>query len=120
MALNIFLTEIWIFYAIAVAFTGLRVFARVRAVGWRGFQADDYLAFGAIVSSIEETCQLFSIINHVTAILYRPGRRGLSWSLPILFDYRQEPFRAPACAGAKLPCHGNPVRDRQTKGARIG
>lgn len=49
--LNRFLTEIWILYAIAVAFTALRVVARVRAVGWRGFEADDYLTLGAIVST---------------------------------------------------------------------
>ena len=42
--------ELWTLYALAVAFTFLRTYARISAVGYRQLQADDYLVWIAIVS----------------------------------------------------------------------
>ncbi|RYN30745.1 hypothetical protein AA0114_g12250 [Alternaria tenuissima] len=41
--------ELWTLYAFAVAFTFLRTYARVSAVGYRQLQADDYLVWIAIL-----------------------------------------------------------------------
>ncbi|KAI6785006.1 uncharacterized protein J7T54_008100 [Emericellopsis cladophorae] len=46
--------EIWTLYAVAVASTFLRTYARVRAVGWKGMGWDDYLVW---VGVIFYTCQ---------------------------------------------------------------
>lgn len=45
-----FQSEIWTLFGVAAAFTLLRLFARLRAVGVKGLQGDDYLAIAAIVS----------------------------------------------------------------------
>jgi hypothetical protein len=42
--------ELWVLYALAVAFTVLRTYARISAVGFRRLQVDDYLVWVAIVS----------------------------------------------------------------------
>ena len=42
--------ELWTLYALAVAFTFLRTYAMISAVGYRQLQADDYLVWIAIVS----------------------------------------------------------------------
>jgi hypothetical protein len=47
--LSRFQSEVWSLFAVAVAFTGLRMYARLRSVGWRNLQADDYLACAALV-----------------------------------------------------------------------
>lgn len=44
-----FTIELWTFYAVGVAFTLLRTYARGRAVGLRNLKADDYLVWFAIV-----------------------------------------------------------------------
>ncbi|KAF9871151.1 hypothetical protein CkaCkLH20_11320 [Colletotrichum karsti] len=41
--------EAWTLYAIGMVVTFLRMFARVKAVGFRNFRADDYLAFAAAI-----------------------------------------------------------------------
>lgn len=41
--------ELWTLYSIGVAITILRTYARVKVVGWRHLQADDYLAWVAVV-----------------------------------------------------------------------
>jgi hypothetical protein len=43
--------ELWTLYALAVAFTFLRAYARITAVGFRELQVDDYLVWFAIVST---------------------------------------------------------------------
>lgn len=45
--------EIWTLYGVAVASTVLRTYARVRAVGWKGLAADDYLVWVGVVSRRE-------------------------------------------------------------------
>lgn len=43
--------EVWTLFAIGVAVTVLRTYARVRAVGFRHLQADDYLVWVGIVGA---------------------------------------------------------------------
>ena len=50
-AVQSFLGEIWALFGVAVAFTFLRMFARIKAVGSKDLQADDYLACLALVSA---------------------------------------------------------------------
>jgi hypothetical protein len=45
-----FVCESWSLFAAAVLFTLMRLFARVRQIGFNGLQVDDYLAFIALVS----------------------------------------------------------------------
>ncbi|KEZ42842.1 hypothetical protein SAPIO_CDS5268 [Scedosporium apiospermum] len=46
--------ELWTLYAVGICATALRTYARVRAVGIKSFQADDYLVWvGAIIYSIQ-------------------------------------------------------------------
>jgi hypothetical protein len=44
--------ELWTLYAIAVSITVLRTYARIVAVGFKNFHADDWLIWFAIVSTI--------------------------------------------------------------------
>jgi hypothetical protein len=45
--------ELWTLYAVGICATGLRTYARVRAVGIKSFQADDYLVWvGAVRGSL--------------------------------------------------------------------
>ena len=46
-----FMCESWSLFAAAVLFTLVRLFARVRLLGFKGLQGDDYLALIALVSS---------------------------------------------------------------------
>lgn len=45
-----FVAEVWTLFAVAAVFTGLRMYSRLRSVGWRDIAVDDYLALAAIVS----------------------------------------------------------------------
>lgn len=45
--------ELWTLYGIGVAFTILRTYSRVRAVGWRNLRLDDYLIWIGIVCTDE-------------------------------------------------------------------
>lgn len=47
--------EAWILLAFGILITGLRTYARVRAVGWAGLQWDDFLAWGGSASHAVET-----------------------------------------------------------------
>ncbi|CAH0042289.1 unnamed protein product [Clonostachys rhizophaga] len=44
-----FIAEVWSLFALATTFTGIRMFARFRSVGWKQFTSDDYLACSAIL-----------------------------------------------------------------------
>lgn len=39
-----FIAEVWIWYGIGLLIITLRYIARIRSVGFRGFQGDDYIA----------------------------------------------------------------------------
>lgn len=47
--------EAWTLYAIGMLVTFLRTFARAKAVGFRNFRADDYLAWAAAVRRLRST-----------------------------------------------------------------
>ncbi len=49
-AARTFNITLWTLYAFGVLTTALRTYARVKAVGWKRFEPDDYLALVAIVS----------------------------------------------------------------------
>ena len=44
-AMDALMREAWVLLGLGFLVTGLRTFARVRAVGWKGLQLDDYLAW---------------------------------------------------------------------------
>lgn len=48
-ALRKFNTQLWTFYALAIVITGLRTYARFKAVGIKQFRPDDYIVWVAIV-----------------------------------------------------------------------
>lgn len=48
-AVREFNTELWTLYAFGVAITVLRTYARVKAVGFKNLQADDFIIWLAIV-----------------------------------------------------------------------
>ncbi|KAL7939384.1 hypothetical protein V8C35DRAFT_326426 [Trichoderma chlorosporum] len=58
-----FTAEAFTLLSIAIAFTILRTYARVRFVGWRGLSGDDYLAWLAILLYVAETCLAYSVGN---------------------------------------------------------
>lgn len=45
-----FAIEAWTLLAVGILFTMLRTYARIRAVGFKGLQADDYLVWVGVVS----------------------------------------------------------------------
>lgn len=49
-AARTFNITLWTLYAFGVVTTALRTYARVKAVGWKHFEADDYLVWLAVVS----------------------------------------------------------------------
>jgi hypothetical protein len=49
-AARLFNITLWTLYAFGVLVTVLRTYARVKAVGWSRFEADDYLVWLAVVS----------------------------------------------------------------------
>ncbi|KAK4100639.1 hypothetical protein N658DRAFT_486676 [Parathielavia hyrcaniae] len=52
-AARAFNITLWTLYAVGVLVTGLRTYARVKAVGWKRFEADDYLVWAAVVSRMD-------------------------------------------------------------------
>jgi hypothetical protein len=50
-AARTFNITLWTLYAFGVVVTALRTYARVTAVGWKNFEADDYLVWLAVVSA---------------------------------------------------------------------
>lgn len=48
-AARTFNIKLWTLYAFGVLATGLRTYARVKLVGWKHFEADDYLVWVAVV-----------------------------------------------------------------------
>lgn len=48
-AARLFNITLWTLYAFGVLVTVLRTYARVKAVGWNRFEADDYLVWLAVV-----------------------------------------------------------------------
>lgn len=59
-ALEDFRGEMWSLFGLAAAFTSLRLFARIRAVGFRDLQLDDYLTFVAMVRFPHGSCRSLS------------------------------------------------------------
>ena len=57
--------EVWSLFSLAVVFTALRIYARVKVVGIKGLQAEDYLASVAMVSSTSR----FSILTFFRLLL---------------------------------------------------
>jgi hypothetical protein len=52
VAFQRFSTEAWTLLAAGLLVTVLRVYARVKTIGWKGLKLDDYLAcFGAVSPS---------------------------------------------------------------------
>lgn len=60
-ALGQFVREDWTLFSIGVLFTVLRIYARVKHVGFKKLQADDYLVMVAMVSSVLIRCTEFSL-----------------------------------------------------------
>lgn len=54
-----FRAEIWTLFSLGMAFTMLRVYARVRIVGFRHLEMDDYLAGLAMLFYAAETATSF-------------------------------------------------------------
>jgi len=51
--------EAWVLLGLGFLVTGLRTYARVRAVGWKALQLDDYLAWmGSVRTSLRTTASL--------------------------------------------------------------
>ena len=57
--------EVWSLFAVATCFTFLRMYARIKSVGVKNFQADDYLASAALVFYAAQTA-----IAHVGGSIY--------------------------------------------------
>lgn len=54
-AARTFNITLWTLYAFGVLVTVLRTYARVKAVGWKRLEADDYLVWVAVVSIQHDT-----------------------------------------------------------------
>ncbi|EQL01350.1 hypothetical protein G6O67_005275 [Ophiocordyceps sinensis] len=67
-----FTTEAWTLLAIGVLITSLRTYARARAVGFKGLQADDYLVWVAAFLYVAETILAFCV-GHVAHGLANNG-----------------------------------------------
>lgn len=57
-AVREFTQEDWILFSIGLAVTILRTFSRIKQVGFKGLQADDYLVWFAMVSLTSNRSQL--------------------------------------------------------------
>lgn len=53
--------EAWTLYGIGMVITFLRTYARAKAVGFRNFRADDYLAWAAAGCRLRSTKCFFSL-----------------------------------------------------------
>ncbi|KAI1378023.1 hypothetical protein F4677DRAFT_414238 [Hypoxylon crocopeplum] len=60
-ALRQFVTEDWTLFSIGLSFTALRTVARVKQVGFRGLQVDDYLVWVAMIFYAAETSLAYSV-----------------------------------------------------------
>lgn len=54
-AMQSFTIEAWTLLTVGILFTMLRTYARVRSVGFKGLQADDYLVWVGAVSTSDST-----------------------------------------------------------------
>ncbi|KAI8305424.1 hypothetical protein K4K61_005336 [Colletotrichum sp. SAR11_59] len=61
VAMKSFTIEAWTLLAVGVLFTILRTYARVRAVGFKGLQADDYLVWVGVIFYVIETVLAHSV-----------------------------------------------------------
>jgi hypothetical protein len=71
VAFQRFSTEAWTLLAAGLLVTTLRIYARVRTVGWKGLKLDDYLACVGAVGS------LFSVGNpplHSLLTIFHPAQ----------------------------------------------
>jgi hypothetical protein len=57
-ALRKFNTQLWTFYAFGVLVTILRTYSRIKAVGLRNFQPDDFIVWVAIVRIFESSTSI--------------------------------------------------------------
>jgi hypothetical protein len=65
--------EIWSLFSLAVVFTALRIYARVKVVGIKGLQAEDYLASVAMLFYCAE-----ATIAHKGSLLFEGEKdRGI-------------------------------------------
>ena len=48
-AARVFNITLWTLYAVGICVTALRTYARVKAVGWKGLEGDDYMAWVSAV-----------------------------------------------------------------------
>lgn len=74
--------EAWTLYGVGIVVTFLRMFARAKAVGFRNFRADDYLAFGAAVcqqrvSRRSHYAKSLSLIPIFPDLLHHPVNLGV-------------------------------------------
>ncbi|OBT45221.1 hypothetical protein VE00_03603 [Pseudogymnoascus sp. WSF 3629] len=63
-AVRDFNTELWTLYAFGVAVTILRTVARVKAVGFRDLQADDFIIWIAILLYTTQSTLAYFAVNH--------------------------------------------------------
>ncbi|RYO86983.1 hypothetical protein DL764_008919 [Monosporascus ibericus] len=62
-AARTFNITLWTLYAIGVLVTALRTYARVKAVGWKNFEADDYLVWVAVLLYSTQSTMGYEIGN---------------------------------------------------------
>lgn len=55
-AMDQFTIEAWTLLGVGILVTLIRTYARVRTVGWKGLQADDYLVWLGVVSRPKQFC----------------------------------------------------------------
>lgn len=56
---RVLITTMWTLYAFGAVITMLRTYARIKAVGWKRLDADDYLVWLALVSATDHGCIFF-------------------------------------------------------------
>ncbi|KAK4448817.1 hypothetical protein QBC34DRAFT_464692 [Podospora aff. communis PSN243] len=87
-AARAFNITLWTLYAFGVAVTVLRTYARHVAVGWRKFDADDYLVWVAVVLYSVQTTLGYQIGNLARGManngLDRPYRRRVHYGFAIV------------------------------------
>ncbi|OAX84488.1 hypothetical protein ACJ72_01159 [Emergomyces africanus] len=62
-AFQSFSTEAWTLLAIAILVTGIRIYARIDAIGFKGLQPDDYLVVVGVTFYAVETALAYSVGN---------------------------------------------------------
>lgn len=63
-ALKPLITEFWVEYAIGNVFLLLRFYARIKVLGVKSLQLDDYFAFAGFVSKPHLCCPFVSTVCH--------------------------------------------------------